>query len=215
MTILDACNSSTVLDIDGAEKIFKEMTLSDFQGENDSSLATSALKYIKVMEGGYTLPRNLSSFLIKKATVSSCDYFNRTMYNHLNKAKDIERRHQLKDPTFFRTDPDCFIYGTIGVCGILQEEYRKLFSEREWSALRETIPQRNFANVKETAVVKKCFECNSLNHLCSRCPKLDRDKPGDRPINNNSNTNTTNNNVNPRGARQQPNNINRFGDTFT
>ena len=87
--ILDACNSSAVLDIDGAEKSFAQMTLSDFQGENVSSLATSALKFIKVMEGGYALPRNLSSSLIKKATTSSYEYFNRTMYNHLDKVNDI------------------------------------------------------------------------------------------------------------------------------
>ena len=106
MMILDACNSSAVLDIDGAEKSFHEMTFSDFQGENVSSLATSALKYVKVMEGGYALPRNLSSSLTKKATASSCDCFNRTMYNHLDKANDMERRYQLKDSKLLRADPD-------------------------------------------------------------------------------------------------------------
>ena len=152
MMILDVCNSSTVLDIDGSEKSFQEMTLSDFQGENFSSLDTSALKYIKIIEGGYALPRNISSSLIKKATTPSCEYFNRMMYNHLDKVKDMEKRYMLKDPKLLRADPSYSLYGPIGFCEIFQEEYRKLFSEREWLALQETIPQGNIANVKETVV---------------------------------------------------------------
>ena len=84
-------------------------------------LATSALKYIKVMEGGYALPRNLSSSLIKTNTLS-CDYFNRTMYNHLDKVNDMERRYMLKDPKILRADPSYSLYGHIGVCEIIQEE---------------------------------------------------------------------------------------------
>ena len=53
------------------------------------------------------------------------------MYNHLDKVKDMERRYMLKDPKLLRADPSYSLYGPIGVCGILQEEYRKLFSERE------------------------------------------------------------------------------------
>ena len=106
MMILNSYISSAVLAIDGSEKSFKDTTLSDFQGENVSSLATSALKYVKVMEGGYALPRNLSSSLTKKATASSCDCFNRTMYNHMDKANDMERRYQLKDSKLLRADPD-------------------------------------------------------------------------------------------------------------
>ena len=120
------------------------MTLSDFQDDNVSSLATSALKYIKVMEYRYALPRNLFSSLIKKTTSSSCDYFNRTMFNHLDKSKDMERLYQLKYPKLLRVDPDYSIYGHVGVYDILQEEYRNLFSEREGTVLRETISQGKF-----------------------------------------------------------------------
>ena len=118
----------------------------------------------------------------------------------------------LKDPKLLRVDPPYSLYGPIGFCEIFQEEYRKLFSEREWPVLQETIPQGNLANVKET-VVKKFFEYNSLHHLRSRCPKLGRDKLGGNNDNNNNDNNiNNNNNVNPRG--QNNNNVNRFGDTF-
>ena len=116
--ILDACNSSTILDIDGAENSFKDIILSDFQGENIYSLVTSTLKYVKFMERGYSLPQNPSSSLIKKETTPSCDYFNRTMYNHLDKAKDMERWYHLKDLKLLCANPDYSPYDPIGVCGI-------------------------------------------------------------------------------------------------
>ena len=46
----------TAIDIEGAEKAFKALTLSDFPGENVSDLARVALKHIKIMSGAYALP---------------------------------------------------------------------------------------------------------------------------------------------------------------
>ena len=51
MRILDACSTSTAINIEGAEKSFNALTLFDFPGENMSDLATIALKKIKIMSG--------------------------------------------------------------------------------------------------------------------------------------------------------------------
>ena len=49
MMVLDTFNMSATIDIEGVGKAFDVLTLSSFPGENISALATSALKYIKVM----------------------------------------------------------------------------------------------------------------------------------------------------------------------
>ena len=76
MMILDACNTSAAINIEGAEKSFKALTLSDFPGENVSDLVTVALKYIKIMSGAYVHPPKLGTLLLLKMCKSSSDIFN-------------------------------------------------------------------------------------------------------------------------------------------
>ena len=116
MMILEACNSSASLDIQGAENSFKSLSLSDFPGEKVSELATSTLKFIKVMENGYALPVDLGSGLIKKITSSASTYFNRTMFNALDHALEMERRFRTKDPTLQHLDPSYSKYDSKKYC---------------------------------------------------------------------------------------------------
>ena len=51
MMMLEASNTSTFLDINGASNKFRELSLSVFLGENVSDLVTAALKLIKIMDG--------------------------------------------------------------------------------------------------------------------------------------------------------------------
>ena len=53
--ILDTCNSSVAVDIDGTEKRFTALSVTKFQAEIISTLATSCFKLIKAMDGVYVL----------------------------------------------------------------------------------------------------------------------------------------------------------------
>lgn len=87
---LETCNASTSLDIDCATSKFKDLSLSNFPwGENISDLSTTVLKLIKNMNGTYNMPINIGSTLIRKGTLSSCSYFNRTMFGHLDRVRKI------------------------------------------------------------------------------------------------------------------------------
>jgi hypothetical protein len=55
MMILDTCNASVKMDIESAKGPFKGLKLKSFPGENVANLATSALKYIKIMRGDYAI----------------------------------------------------------------------------------------------------------------------------------------------------------------
>ena len=131
MMILEACNASASLDIDGATKKIRELSLSSFPGENVSDLATTALKLINIMDGAYAMPVNIGSTLIRKVSNSSCQYFNRTMFGHLDKARQMEIMYKIKNPMLLKADPLYSRYGPIGICGLLQDEYSKLFAEHE------------------------------------------------------------------------------------
>ena len=176
MMILDVCHASEAMDIDGAIDEFRSLSLSDFPGENVSALATKALKLIKIMNRAYAMDVKTGSSLIKKVTNTSSDYFNRNMYNHLDNAKRLEDKYRLKDPRLLKEDDEYGEYGPIGICGILQEEYGRLFADKEWPALRPTIPEGNLAPKfqDEEAKVKKrkCFYCGDDDHIKRDCPKL-------------------------------------------
>ena len=57
--IFDTCNSSVAVDIDGTEKRFTALSVTKFQDEIISILATSCLKPIKAMDGVYVLPSKI------------------------------------------------------------------------------------------------------------------------------------------------------------
>ena len=97
MMILNACNAFAATNIEGAEKSFKALTLSNFPGENVSDLATVAHKYIQIMSGAYTLPSQ---------TWCLTSIFNRNILNHYADEDPMRTRYALKYPTLCAADPD-------------------------------------------------------------------------------------------------------------
>ena len=131
MMVLKACNASASLDIDRATNKFRDLSLSSFPGKQLSDLATIALKLIKIMDGAYMMPVNFGYTLIRKESNSSCQYFNRTMFEHLDKARQMESMYKIKNPMLLKAHPLYSKYGYIGIYGFLQDEYSKLFAEHE------------------------------------------------------------------------------------
>ena len=180
MMILDACNTSAALDIDGAEKSYKALTLSDIPGENVSDLATVALKHIKIMSGAYALPAKLGTLLLLKVCKSSIETFNRNILNCYVDADAMETRYA---PSFCATDPDYSKYGSIGICGYLQDEYGKIFKNGCWPALTDVQQPEGNNTTPETptpspttsgdqprADGRTCYTCGE-HHLRPDCPR--------------------------------------------
>ena len=57
------------------------------------------------------------SFLLEKVTNSSSDYFNRRIYNWLDKVMDMEDKYKLKNPFLLKSDPNYGKYGPLACCG--------------------------------------------------------------------------------------------------
>ena len=125
--VLEVSNASVAQDIEKAAEDYKELNLATYPGQNISDFATDALRHIKIMQGGYALAYQTGSSLIRKVCKTESDYFNRTMYNHLDKARKMEDEHgPLKDPKLLEKHPAYTKYGPIAICAILHEEYSAL-----------------------------------------------------------------------------------------
>ena len=62
--ILDACNTSAEIEIEGTEKAFTNIYTNEFPGKNISDLATTTLRNIKVTSGEYTVTPKLGMTLL-------------------------------------------------------------------------------------------------------------------------------------------------------
>jgi hypothetical protein len=91
MMVLDISNVSVSVsvsfDIKGAQAKLDELTLSNYPGEDISALCSYAQKQIKVMQSGYALPIQVGSKLLMKCTKAECEYFNRKVFDCLEKVK--------------------------------------------------------------------------------------------------------------------------------
>ena len=138
------CNTSATIDIEGAEDAFKKLTLLSFPGDDVSALATSALKFIKVVDGAYALPPSLlGTQHLLKTSKTSIDIFNHNVLNKCNRVDEMETRYYLKDPTLMKADPTYSDFGPIAICRFLQDEYSKLLKNDYWSALTDVQLQGN------------------------------------------------------------------------
>ena len=91
--VLEISNASVAQDIEKAAEFYKTLELATYPGHNIYDFTTEALRNIKIMQGGYPLPYQTESSLIRKVCKIKSEYFNRTMYNHLYKAQKMEDDH--------------------------------------------------------------------------------------------------------------------------
>ena len=97
--VLGVSNVSIAQNIENAVEYYKTLKLATYPGQNISDFATDTLCHIKIIQGGYALAYHTRSRIIKKVCKIESEYFNRKMYNHLDKARKIEDNHgTLKDP---------------------------------------------------------------------------------------------------------------------
>jgi hypothetical protein len=92
-------------------------------------------KKIKVMQSGYALPIRVGYKLLMKCTKTECEYFNRKVFDRLEKVKDMEDKYKLADPASITNDPGYHEYGPIGVIAWAQNIHSKFLADHEWPGL--------------------------------------------------------------------------------
>ncbi len=171
---LETCNASVSHDIDGAAQLFADLTLDTYPGENVSDFANESLRLIKIMQGGYALPVNTGSRLLQKLTRTSCEEFNRKVFNLLDYVKTMEHKYKVLDPRSLLKDSDYPKYGPVALISTLHEMYGRLISDHDWPALATKLPQSNNAATSGEKSGEKsdivCFRCKGPHHV-KDCPK--------------------------------------------
>ena len=184
---LETCNASVLHDIDGAAKAFSDLKLDSYPGENVADLSNEGLRLIRIMKGGYALPVNTGSRLLQKVSRTSCEEFNRKVFNLLDKVKQMEHKYKVLDPRKICDDSEFSMYGPIALITTLHEIYGRLLTDHDWPALATKLPQRNNATATSTSTKAvgdkpdiKCFRCKG-NHHVKQCPKKrNKDRDGDK-----------------------------------
>jgi hypothetical protein len=74
-------------DFEGSQAKLDELNLSNYPGEDISALCSDDQKQIKVMQSGYALPIRVGSKQLMKCTKTECEYFNRKVFDHLEKLR--------------------------------------------------------------------------------------------------------------------------------
>ena len=142
---LETCNASVSHDIDGAAQAFAGLTLDNYPGENVANLGNEGLRLIRIMKGGYALPVNTGSRLLQKVARTSCEEFNRKVYNLLDTVKQMEHKYKVLDPRKILQDPQYNKLGPIGLISTPYEMYGRLVTDHDWPALATKLPQSNNA----------------------------------------------------------------------
>jgi DNA-directed RNA polymerase subunit M/transcription elongation factor TFIIS len=179
MMALEISNASVSYDIKGAQVKLDELTLSNYPGEDVSAFCSDAQRQIKVMQSGYALPILVGSKLLMKCTKTECEYFNRKVFDRLDKVKDMEDKSKLADPASITNDPGYHEYGPIGVIAWAQKIHSKFLADHEWPGLASKLShlESTQSNYVQTKGKFTCYHCGEDGHIKPNCPKLQAGVP--------------------------------------
>jgi len=189
MMVLDVCHASFAFKMDNAAKILTKLSFATFPGENVSKLSNETQRFIKIMKEGYALPYYLGSQIIQKVCSTPSMYFNRTMYNLLDRVLALKKGHgHHRDPKLLERDPNYKKCGPLGLCVAMRENCSDLVITDQWPALKHTIPSGNLGAVtknppptleKKDSNGMKFYNCESEYHLIAHCSEPRKDpSPG-------------------------------------
>jgi hypothetical protein len=114
-----------------------------------------------------------------KCTKTECEYFNRKLFDHLDKVKEMEDKYKLADPASLNNDPGYHEYGPIGVIAWAQKIHSKFVADQEWHGLASKPPhlesaQRNYVQTKGKFTF---YHCGEDGHIKPNFPKLQAGVP--------------------------------------
>jgi hypothetical protein len=131
------------------------------------------------MKSGYALPIRVGSKLLTKCTKTECEYFNRKVFDRLDKVKDMEDKYKLADPDSITNDAGYHEYGPIGVIVWAQNIHSKFLADQEWPGLARKLSHLELAQSSSVHTKGKftCYFCKEDDHIKPTCPKLQAGLP--------------------------------------
>jgi hypothetical protein len=131
------------------------------------------------MKSGYALPIRVGSKLLMKCKKTECEYFNRKVFDRLDKVKDTKDKYKLADPASLTNDPRYHEYGPIGVIAWAQNIHSKFLADHEWLGLASKLSQIEPAqsNSVQTKGKFTCYHCGEDGRIKPNCPKLQAGVP--------------------------------------
>jgi hypothetical protein len=131
------------------------------------------------MQRGYALPIRVGSKLLMKCTKTECEYFNRKVFDRLDKVKDMEDRYKLSDPASVKNNVGYHDYGPIGVIAWAQKIHSKFLSDHKWPGIASKLSHLESAhsNYVQTKVKFTCYYCKEDGRIKPNCPKLQAGVP--------------------------------------
>ena len=112
------------------------------------------------------------------------------MFEILDKARRLELKYRLLDPTSMGEDAEYTSYGPYAICSMLQDEHGKLIAESDWPVLATKLPESNSAptvplNQVPTSTDKaiQCYKCHQWGHKANnpKCSLFNQQKSNDTP----------------------------------
>ena len=113
---------------------------------------------------------NIGTKLIKKVTATSSEFFNRKMFELLDRTCFLESKYHLLDPASIGRDELYTAYGPYAICAKLQDKHCKLITESDWPALATKLPESNTATADHSPTLTKaekpiqCYKCFQWGH---------------------------------------------------
>jgi DNA-directed RNA polymerase subunit M/transcription elongation factor TFIIS len=131
------------------------------------------------MQSEYALPVRVGSKLLMKCTKTECEYFNRKVFDRLDKVKDMEDKYELADSASLTNDPAYHEYGPLGVIACAQKIHSKFLADHEWPGLASKLSHIESAqsNSVQTKGKFTCYHCGEDGHIKPNYPKLQADVP--------------------------------------
>jgi hypothetical protein len=114
-----------------------------------------------------------------KCTKTECEYFNRKVFDRLDKVKDMEDKYKVADPASTNNDAGYHEYGSIRVIAWAQKIHSKFLADHEWPGLASKLSHLESAqsNSVQTKGKFTCYYFKEDGHIKPNCPKLQAGVP--------------------------------------
>jgi hypothetical protein len=114
-----------------------------------------------------------------RCTKTECEYFNRKLFDRLEKVKDMEDNYKLADPASITNDPGYHEYGPIRVIAWAQKIPSKFLADHKWPGLASKLShlklaQSNYVHPKGKFT---CYHCGEDGHIKPNCLKMQAGVP--------------------------------------
>jgi hypothetical protein len=114
-----------------------------------------------------------------KYTKTECEYFNRKVFDRLDKVKDMEDKYKLEDPASITNNPGYQEYGPIGVTAWAQKIHSKFLADHECHSIGSKLSHLESAHSNSVQTKGKftCYQCGEDGHIKPNCPRLQAGVP--------------------------------------